>query len=151
MHRSHPPFSIIKTIQTSCFFSQNIEHHEVESIDKEIKKSKATRNKRSKTCKTCFLSFLQVDSCTLKEYWIIYRGPGFHLILAVLWLGSSHTPSPVSKLAATDRKTGKERHPVDGRGKVGGLGAKWDNGEKDSINHSILSVYFWDCPCPGPQ
>ncbi len=30
------------------------------------------------------------------EIWIIYRGPGF---LAVVWFGSSPTPSPVSKLS----------------------------------------------------
>ncbi len=31
-----------------------------------------------------------------REYWMIYRGPGF---LAVAWFGSSSTPSPVSNLS----------------------------------------------------
>jgi hypothetical protein len=31
-----------------------------------------------------------------RVHWIIYRGPGF---LAVVWFGSSPTPSPVSKLS----------------------------------------------------
>ncbi len=38
------------------------------------------------------------------EYWMIYRGPGF---LAVVWFGSSPTPSPVSKLHR--RHTGRLR------------------------------------------
>ncbi len=33
--------------------------------------------------------------CVTREYWMIYRGPGF---LAVYWLGS-HSPSPVRNLS----------------------------------------------------
>ncbi len=49
--------------------------------------------------------------CTTREYWIIYRGPGF---IEVAWFGSSSTP-PVSKLEpATNRKNEKERQDLTG-------------------------------------
>jgi hypothetical protein len=38
--------------------------------------------------------------CT-REYWMIYRGPGF---LAVLWFGSSPTPFPPSPASKLDRR-----------------------------------------------
>ncbi len=71
----------------------------------------------------CFHMFL-LQVCSRKKvepsalrvwYWMIYRGPGF---LAVVWFGSSPTPSPppVSKSRpATHRKTKKERQFADGR------------------------------------
>ncbi len=55
-----------------------------------------------------------------REYYMIYRGPGF---LVVVWFGSSPTPSPLSRQqvrpAATHRKTKKERQLGDGREGVG--------------------------------
>ncbi len=51
-----------------------------------------------------------------REYWMIDKGPGF---LAVVWFGSSPTPSAPSPLCrqkarpATHRKTEKERKGVD--------------------------------------
>ncbi len=74
-----------------------------------------------------------------KEYWMIYRGPGF---LSVVWFGSSPHPlnppptSPVSKLDW--RHTGrlkKERQLADGWG--GGWGAESYHSKKawSSLNH----------------
>ncbi len=47
-----------------------------------------------------------------RDYWIIYRGPGF---LAVLWFGSSPTPSPVSLLYRRHTGAEIERQFTDGR------------------------------------
>jgi hypothetical protein len=77
-----------------------------------------------------------------REYWMIYRGPGF---LAVLWFGSSPTlltlflSLPVSPVEL-----------IDGRRGGGGRGAQSYFHEKarSSINHSIpsglLDIYFFD-------
>ncbi len=48
----------------------------------------------------------------LREYWMIYRGPGF---LAVVWFGSSHTPTP-SSVAMLDRRHTGSLRKRDGRG-----------------------------------
>ncbi len=76
---------------------------------------------------------------TLSE--VIYRAPGF---LAVVWFGSSPTPSTVRKLSLF------LSHPACGAGELtderrGGGGAKSSDRENawPSINHSILSV--WSC------
>ncbi len=75
----------------------------------------------------------------IREYWMIYRGPGF---LAVVWFGSSHNlpllPS-LKALTATHRKTEIERRLADRR--RGWWEAESYDRKKDwsSINHSILS------------
>ncbi len=63
--------------------------------------------------------------CTVhpREYWMIYREPGF---LAVIWFGSSPTHSPLSSqsatlVAASHRKTENERQLAD-RGRSEGEG-----------------------------
>ncbi len=72
-----------------------------------------------------------------REYWMIYRGPGF---LAFVWFGSSPTPSPVSKLFLF------RGIPVCRRSSLmtgeGGRGAKsYDRGKTwPSITLSTLSV-----------
>ncbi len=49
-----------------------------------------------------------------REYWTIYRGPGF---LAVIWFGSTPNPHPpVSKLHRRHKTTEKERQLADGKG-----------------------------------
>jgi hypothetical protein len=88
--------------------------------------------------------------CHPREYWILYRGPGF---LASVWLGSTPTPSPRYPVRELDR-----RH-------AGRLG-KRDNlltveGEEEwatslfkkawsSKNHSILSVASQLLQTPTP-
>ncbi len=49
----------------------------------------------------------------LREYWIIYTGPCF---LAVVWSGSSPTPSRQYVRPATHRKTETENHLLTGEG-----------------------------------
>ncbi len=74
-----------------------------------------------------------------REYWLIYRGPGY---LAVVWFGSS--PTPVSKLDR--RHTGRLRKRdnfLTGEGGRGGWprGKSYDRKEAwSSIIHSILSI-----------
>ncbi len=81
----------------------------------------------------------------VRECWMIYRGPGF---LVVLRCGSSTNPSsplPSEARPETHMKTEKERHLLHGR--VDGGGAKSNDGEKawSSINHSILSASSDHC------
>ncbi len=84
-----------------------------------------------------------------REYWMIYRGPGF---IAVVWFGSSPNPSPsrprppsVSCLVSLSQSSCIS--PVeltDGRGGRGGGGAKSNDDEKawSPINHSIFSAAY---------
>ncbi len=94
-----------------------------------------------------------------REYWIIYRGPGF---LRVLWFGSSPTPSSnLSRQNAqpgTNRKTEKERHMLTVEGRVGEEPNHNRKKAWSSITHSILSREahrickddtFW-CRCLAP-
>jgi hypothetical protein len=69
---------------------------------------------------------------------MIYRGPDF---LAVVWFGSSPTPSPSPALPAAHRKTEKKIHLADWR--VGAGVKSYDTSEKawSSINHSIFSSW----------
>jgi hypothetical protein len=68
----------------------------------------------------------------------IYRGPGF---LAVVWFGSSFTPSPPPP---SESSTGDWRG-LEGGGGPGGEGTKSYAGEKawSSINYSILSDFYY--------
>jgi hypothetical protein len=80
----------------------------------------------------------------VREYLIVYRGPGF---ISVIRFGSSPTPfppipSPVGKLDRRHtRKTEKERQLADGRGGREGESAKSNDHKKacSSKYHSILS------------
>ncbi len=80
--------------------------------------------------------------CSREQLWMIYRGPGF---LVVLWFGSSPnraTPFPLSPQQARPaihRNTEKERQLAVGRG-GGGWGAETYDRTKawSSINHSIF-------------
>ncbi len=50
-----------------------------------------------------------------REYWIIYRGPGF---IAIVWFGSSPNPFPPlpsQSFTADTQKAEKERQRADGR------------------------------------
>jgi hypothetical protein len=87
------------------------------------------------------LYMLKVREAT-KEYWMIYRGPSF---LAVVWLGSSPTPSPSRQQVGLflTLPVCRRRPELSGgrRGGEGGGGeAESYDGERDwsSINHSIL-------------
>ncbi len=80
-------------------------------------------------------------SIPLIEYWTIYRWPGF---LAVVWFGSTPTPSPLLSASSTGdtQETEKERQFADGRfGKGMGVEPKHTTARKHwpSINHSIFS------------
>jgi hypothetical protein len=83
------------------------------------------------------------DMLQIREYWMIYRGPGF---LAVVWFGSTPTPtSPVSKVDqrhTTQEDWERETIRWRERGKGGGRGAESCDRMKarSVINHSILSV-----------
>ncbi len=72
-----------------------------------------------------------------REYWIVYRGPGF---LALIWFGSSPAPShPLPSVSSCcDTQEDGERETTFWQG---GGGAKSNDSEKDwsSINHSILA------------
>ncbi len=80
-----------------------------------------------------------------REYWMIYRWPGFLAVVWVGWVGSSPTlPPPVSKLVRRHkgrlRKLSScwhERERMEG----GGRGAESEDCKKvwSSINQSILS------------
>ncbi len=74
---------------------------------------------------------------------MIYRGPGF---LAVVWFGSSPTPSPLSRQQArlaTHRKTEKKRQLDDGRGGREGVGEEPNHSAARTsyLKHAIFSVY----------
>ncbi len=91
------------------------------------------------------LSMVVVHIHTRREYWMIYRGPGF---LDVVWFGSSPTLSPLSRQQVVSLSLSSCVSPVnltDWReiGGFGGGGAKSYEGEKvwSSINHSILSAH----------
>ncbi len=62
-----------------------------------------------------------------REYWMIYRGPGF---LAVVWFGSSTIPFP----SPPPLPTGEGRRGVGGGAKSNGREKAWP-----SIHHWILS------------
>ncbi len=73
-----------------------------------------------------------------REYWIIYRGPGF---LAVVWLAPPPPPlTSISSTGDTYRKTERERQLFDRRVGGGGVGAKSYDSKNawSSINHKIL-------------
>ncbi len=87
----------------------------------------------------------------IREFWMIYRGPGFH---AILWFGSSSTPSPLSSKQIVSLSQSSCVSPVEltgrwGKGRYGG-GAKSCDSEKawSLINHPILSAEYghtWYC------
>jgi hypothetical protein len=79
---------------------------------------------------------------THREYWIMYRGPGF---LALLWFGFSHTPyPPKSPVSMPDRRQAgrlRKRATCWRQRGEGGRGSESYDRKKawSSINHSILS------------
>ncbi len=82
---------------------------------------------------------------SIREFWMIYRGPGFH---AILWFGSSSTPSPLSSKQIVSLSQSSCVSPVEltgrwGKGWYGG-GAKSYDIEKawSLINHPILSAEY---------
>ncbi len=80
-----------------------------------------------------------------REYWMV---PGF---LAIVWFGSSPTPSLPSKSSTGDtQEDWKRETTADGRW-GGGRGAKSYDGEKawSSINNSILYVQRSESPEPS--
>jgi hypothetical protein len=83
----------------------------------------------------------RVRSAWCREYWVIYRGPGF---LAVVWFGSLPTPFPLlSVYKLVRRRTGRLRKRdklLTGEGRKGGGPESYDRKKAwSSINHSILS------------
>ncbi len=80
-------------------------------------------------------------SAWCREYWMIYRGPGFPVFV---WFGSSPYPPPPSPVSKLDRRhTGilRERENLLAR-EGGGRGANSYDSKKVcfSMNQSILSV-----------
>ncbi len=113
-----------------------------------------TQHYLSMYCLSLSSSYLQhtelLSYC--REYWMIYRGPGF-LAVVYDWLLPQHlTPYPVSKL--DQRHTGRLTKKVNlmtGEGGGSGGGAKSYDCEKtwSSINYSILSgilACHWSLP-----
>ncbi len=79
-----------------------------------------------------------------KEYWVIYRGPGF--LAVVIWqLPHPLSPLKVSSTGDTGRlRKGDNLQLADGSGgEMVGVGDKFYDGDKawSSINHLILSVH----------
>ncbi len=96
-------------------------------------------NKISKVDHTFWLSFEFP-----REYWLTYRGPGF---LAVIWFGSSPTPSPplpsVSSTGDTQEDWEKIDNLLPGEGGGEGCGRRAESYDRktvwSSVKHSILS------------
>ncbi len=76
-----------------------------------------------------------------REYWMIYKGLGY---LAVVWVGSSPTPSPLSRQQAVYLSQSSCVSPVALTDRIGGKGGGTNQiirprESRPSINHSILS------------
>ncbi len=72
-----------------------------------------------------------------REYWKIYRGPGY---LAVIWFGSSPAPPPLPSVSSGN--TQEERQLAELRG-GGGEGPNHTTARmkaRSSINHSLFSA-----------
>ncbi len=77
-----------------------------------------------------------------REYWMIYRGPGF---LAVLWFGSSPTPSlpPIPSVSLTgETLEDRERETTWWRERRGGGSGAKKARTWSSLIHSILSAQY---------
>ncbi len=82
----------------------------------------------------------RVATCTAREYWMIYRGPGF---LAIVWFGSPPTPSP-SVSSTGDAPEDWERETTCWREKVGGSQIiRWLESLVLWKSFNILSVFLW--------